>query len=53
MCMQDALQPVNSVALDAFGQFRQLVNQQRDLRFPIPRGTGQTWLLNTYLDEVR
>lgn len=49
---QDALQPVNSVALGAFGQLRQLVNQQPDIQFPIRGRQAQTWLLNTYLDEV-
>lgn len=49
--LKDALQPVNSIALNAFGQLRQLVNQQRGVNFDIPRGNAETWLLNTFLDE--
>lgn len=43
---------MNSIALNAFGQLRQLVNQQRGVNFDIPRGNAETWLLNTFLDEA-
>ncbi|KAK9796640.1 hypothetical protein WJX73_006945 [Symbiochloris irregularis] len=49
--LRDALEPVNSAALFAFGQLRQVLDQLPDQQFPIPSKSATTWLLNTYLDE--
>jgi hypothetical protein len=50
---QDALRPAQSAAQDAIQQLARLVSQQPDLQFPISNDKAQTWLINTYLDEVR
>ena len=50
--MQDALKPAQSVAQDAIQQLARLVSQQPDLEFPISKDRAQTWLINTYLDDV-
>ena len=50
--MQDALKPAQSAAQDAIQQLARLVSQQPDLEFPISRDRAQTWLINTYLDDV-
>ena len=50
--MQDALKPAQSAAQDAISQLARLVRQQPDLQFPISNSRAQTWLINTYLDEV-
>jgi hypothetical protein len=50
--MQDALKPAQSAAQDAIQQLARLVSQQPDLEFPISADRAQTWLINTYLDEV-
>ena len=50
--MQDALKPAQSAAQDAIQQLARLVSQQPDLEFPISRDRSQTWLINTYLDDV-
>ena len=50
--VQDALKPAQSAAQDAIQQLARLVSQQPDLEFPISRDRAQTWLINTYLDDV-
>ena len=52
MVVQDALKPAQSAAQDAIQQLARLVSQQPDLEFPISRDRAQTWLINTYLDDV-
>ena len=50
--MQDALRPAQDAAQGVFHQLARLVSQQPDLQFPISNDRAQTWLINTYLDEV-
>lgn len=50
---QEALKPVNSAARDVVAQLQRLLGQQPDLSFPITAAKAQTWLINTFLDEVR
>ena len=50
--MQDALRPAQDAAQDAIHQLARLISQQPDLQFPISNDRAQTWLINTYLDEV-
>lgn len=50
--MQDALRPAQDAAEGVIQQLARLVSQQPDLQFPIPNDRAQTWLINTYLDEV-
>lgn len=51
--LKAALQPVESIAQGAVRQLAALLAQQPDLQFPISSRQAQTWLINTYLDEVR
>lgn len=46
------MKPAQSAAQDAIQQLARLVSQQPDLQFPISKDKAQTWLINTYLDEV-
>ena len=50
--MQDALAPAQSAAEGVLHQLARLVSSQPDLQFPISNDRAQTWLINTYLDEV-
>jgi hypothetical protein len=50
--LKTALQPVESIAQGAVRQLAALLAQQPDLQFPISGRQAQTWLINTYLDEV-
>jgi len=52
MPMQDALRPAQDAAEGAIQQLARLVSQQPDLQFPISNDRAETWLINTYLDEV-
>ena len=50
---QDALSPIESSLQSLAGNVNSFVQQQPDLRIPIPRGTqAESWLLTTYLDNV-
>ena len=49
---QEALQPAQSAARGAIERLAQLVSQQPDLQFPISSDRAQSWLINTFLDEV-
>lgn len=49
---QDALRPAQNAAQGAIQQLARLVSQQPDLQFPISADRAQTWLINTYLDDV-
>jgi PAP_fibrillin len=50
--LKTALRPVEDAAQGAVRQLASLISSQPDLQFPIPGQQAQTWLINTYLDEV-
>ena len=50
---QSSLAPVTAQARGTFQQVADFVSRQPDLQIPISRDAAQTWLLNTYLDEVK
>jgi hypothetical protein len=52
LAAQEALQPAQSAARGAIERLAQLVAQQPDLQFPIASDRAQSWLINTFLDEV-
>ena len=50
---QDALNPIESSLQNLAGNVNTFVQQQPNLRIPIPKGTqAESWLLTTYLDNV-
>ena len=50
---QDALGPIETSLQNLAGNVNSFVQQQPDLRIPIPTGTqAESWLLTTYLDNV-
>lgn len=48
--LKAALRPVEGFAQGAVRRVATFVSQQPDLQFPLPAGSAQTWLINTYLD---
>ena len=50
---QDALNPLETSLQSLASNVNNFVQQQPDLRIPIPTGTqAESWLLTTYLDNV-
>lgn len=51
--LQDAVQPLEQSLSGISSQLQNLLKQSPDINFPIQGEQAQTWLITTYLDQVR